>query len=157
MHLMRLLSRLLTTSFALWCICFPFVASKATNSKLKTAVTKTKALSSSKVQSSSPTSTSEKFIFSKKNSKGDYVLTYFGLMVAGAIARSVSATAIHPLNVIKIMLQKQGGKMPALNFQTMTRGAGSQFIMSIPHGAINFVITEVVNNFIFSSNLNMIV
>jgi hypothetical protein len=122
------------------------VKSTATeNSTSATTKSKLKSTSKSTTSSSSVVAspTQEKFIFSKKTPKGDYVLTYVGLMVAGAIARSASATAIHPLNVIKIMLQKQGGKMPELNFQTMTRGAGSQFIMSIPHGAINFVITEV--------------
>ena len=34
-------------------------------------------------------------------------LTYYGLMLAGAVARSVSATAVHPLNVIKTVLQMQ--------------------------------------------------
>jgi hypothetical protein len=129
----------LAYALVLLCIFTPLVASATTKSKLKSTSKSTTSSSSSVVASP----TQEKFIFSKKTPKGDYVLTYVGLMVAGAIARSVSATAIHPLNVIKIMLQKQGGKMPELNFQTMTRGAGSQFIMSIPHGAINFVITEV--------------
>jgi len=127
----------LAYALVLLCIFTPLVASATTKSKLKST---SKSTTSSSVVASP---TQEKLIFSKKTPKGDYVLTYVGLMVAGAIARSVSATAIHPLNVIKIMLQKQGGKMPELNFQTMTRGAGSQFIMSIPHGAINFVITEV--------------
>jgi len=136
MYSIRCILRLVTYVFVLLCIFTPLVASGAAKSKLKST-------SKSTTSVVAPPTTQEKFIFSKKTPKGDYVLTYVGLMVAGAIARSVSATAIHPLNVIKIMLQKQGGKMPELNFQTMTRGAGSQFIMSIPHGAINFVITEV--------------
>jgi Mitochondrial carrier protein len=79
--------------------------------------------------------------FDEKSNK--QVLTFYGLMLAGAIARSVSATAVHPLNVIKIMLQTQGGKMPELKWSVLSRGAGSQFIMSVPHGAVNFVVTEV--------------
>ena len=82
-------------------------------------------------------------IFSKKNEAGDYVLTYYGLMLAGAIARSVAATAVHPLNVIKTMLQRRNGQLPPLQWRTLSRGAGSQFIMSIPHGAFNFAVTEV--------------
>ena len=135
MYSIRCILRLLAYVFVLLCVFTPYVASASAKSKLKSTSTTTTSVVAKPTQ--------EKFIFSKKTPKGDYVLTYVGLMVAGAIARSVSATAIHPLNVIKIMLQKQGGKMPELNFQTMTRGAGSQFIMSIPHGAINFVITEV--------------
>ena len=39
------------------------------------------------------------------------VLTYYGLMLSGAVARSASATAVHPLNVIKTMLQTKDGKV----------------------------------------------
>jgi hypothetical protein len=72
----------------------------------------------------------------------EQVLTYYGLMVAGAVARSVSATAVHPLNVIKTMLQTRQGKMPELTWRALTAGAGSQFIMSVPHGALSFAATE---------------
>ncbi len=37
------------------------------------------------------------------------VLTYYGLMLSGAVARSAAATAVHPLNVIKTMLQTKEG------------------------------------------------
>lgn len=80
--------------------------------------------------------------FSKETDKGARVLTYYGLMLSGAVARSASATAVHPLNVIKTMLQTKGGKMPPLTWQVLSRGAGSQFLMSIPHGAMNFAVTE---------------
>ena len=32
-------------------------------------------------------------------------------------------------------------QVPALKWSVLSRGAGSQFIMSIPHGAINFAVT----------------
>ena len=35
------------------------------------------------------------------------------------------------------------GKLPHFKWEILTRGAGSQFIMSVPHGALNFVVTEV--------------
>lgn len=54
----------------------------------------------------------------------------------GAIARSASATAVHPLNVWKTLLQTQNGRKPEMKWDVLTRGAGSQFIMSIPHGAL---------------------
>ena len=38
-------------------------------------------------------------IFTKFDENNKKVLTYYGLMLAGAIARSASATAVHPLNV----------------------------------------------------------
>ena len=85
-------------------------------------------------------------IFSKLDAKDHRVLTYYGLMLAGAVARSAAATAVHPLNVIKTMLQTKGGKMPELSWRVLSRGAGSQFIMSVPHGAINFAVTEVNNH-----------
>lgn len=80
---------------------------------------------------------------------GKLVLTYYGLMLAGAIARSASATAVHPLNVIKIMLQTKEGRVPSYTWDVLSRGAGSQFIMSIPHGAINFVVTESTKKELF--------
>jgi len=70
------------------------------------------------------------------------VLTYYGMMLAGAVARSTASTAVHPLNVVKTMLQTKGGRMPALTWDALMRGAGSQFIMSVPHGAVNFAVTE---------------
>ena len=82
-------------------------------------------------------------IFSKVNDHGERVLTYYGLMLAGAIARSAAATAVHPLNVIKTMLQCKDSQMPELKWSVLSRGAGAQFLMSIPHGAFSFAVTEV--------------
>ena len=33
------------------------------------------------------------------------------------------------------------GTIPELTWNSLSRGAGSQFIMSIPHGALNFAVT----------------
>lgn len=86
-------------------------------------------------------------IFSHYDEKTkEKVLTYYGLMVAGAVARSVSATAVHPLNVIKTMLQTRDGKMPSFTYRALTAGAGSQFIMSVPHGALSFAATETAKS-----------
>ena len=92
---------------------------------------------------SSTAAATEKSIFSRVDAKGKKHLTYYGLMVAGAMARTAAATAVHPLNVCKTLLQTKGGVMPALKWSVLSRGAGSQFIMSVPHGAINFAVTEV--------------
>jgi hypothetical protein len=92
---------------------------------------------------STKTSNSTDGIFSRMGTKDDYILTYYGIMLAGAVARSVSATAVHPLNVVKTMLQRRGGQFPELSWGVLTRGAGSQFLFSIPHGALNFAVTEV--------------
>jgi hypothetical protein len=81
-------------------------------------------------------------IFSKLTPDGKFVLTYVGLMTAGAIARSVAQTVMHPLNVIKTMLQTRHGTVPD-TWEALSRGAGAQFIMSVPHGALNFAVIEV--------------
>mmetsp|Transcript_7277 Transcript_7277/g.12089 ORF Transcript_7277/g.12089 Transcript_7277/m.12089 type:complete len:442 (+) Transcript_7277:132-1457(+) len=87
-------------------------------------------------------SSSSTSMFHTLDANGTRVLTYYGLMTAGAVARSAAATAVHPLNVIKTLLQTKGGKMPAFRWRVLSRGAGSQLIMSVPHGAISFAVTE---------------
>ena len=83
--------------------------------------------------------------FSKYNQREERVLTYYGMMLAGAVARSASATAVHPLNVWKTMLQTKGGTPPLpITWEAYSRGAGSQFLMSIPHGALNYAVTETI-------------
>ena len=93
-------------------------------------------------------------VFCRKDKAGKLVLNYYGLMVAGAVARATSATAVHPLNVIKTMLQMKNGKVPPLTWNVLSRGAGSKFIMSIPHGAINFAITETAKSTLASIATN---
>jgi hypothetical protein len=85
----------------------------------------------------------QKNMFSSTAPNGEKVLSYLGLMVAGAIARSVAATAVHPLNVIKTVLQTKDGVLPKLTWRVLSRGAGAQLLMSIPHGALSFALTEV--------------
>ena len=81
-------------------------------------------------------------LFSRMGANNERELTYLGLLLAGAVARSASATMVHPLNVIKIMLQRKGGKMPEISFQSLMRGSGSQLAWSIPHGAFSFFVIE---------------
>ena len=80
--------------------------------------------------------------FSKVGTNNERELTYLGLLLAGAVARSASATAVHPLNVIKIMLQRKGGHMPEMSFNSLMRGSASQLVWSIPHGAFSFFVIE---------------
>lgn len=86
-------------------------------------------------------------VLSRVDDSGHRVLTYYGMMLAGAVARSAAATAVHPLNVVKTMLQCRDSKMPALEWSVLSRGAGAQFLMSIPHGALSFAVTEVSHYF----------
>jgi Mitochondrial carrier protein len=74
-------------------------------------------------------------------------------MVAGAISRSIAQTIMHPANTLKTMLQtgRDGGLnmlelLAPQNFRRLTRGAGANFILSVPHGAVNFAVLEFVRS-----------
>ena len=58
---------------------------------------------------------------------------------------SVAQTALHPANVIKTMLQAKGSvrAMLPLTWSTLSRGAGAQFLLSLPNGALHFAVLEV--------------
>eukprot|EP00594_Rhizosolenia_setigera_P011548 CAMPEP_0178958022 /NCGR_PEP_ID=MMETSP0789-20121207/11312_1 /TAXON_ID=3005 /ORGANISM="Rhizosolenia setigera, Strain CCMP 1694" /LENGTH=349 /DNA_ID=CAMNT_0020640483 /DNA_START=471 /DNA_END=1520 /DNA_ORIENTATION=+ len=75
-------------------------------------------------------------------------------MVCGATSRSVAQTIMHPANTMKTILQSRstatGSKATfrelarPKNLKLLTRGAGAQFILSVPHGAVNFAVLEFV-------------
>ena len=76
-------------------------------------------------------------------------LSFWENMVAGAISRSVAQTIMHPANTMKTMLQKsQTIRMVDLlhprSFKRLTTGAGANFLLSVPHGAVNFAVLEFV-------------
>jgi hypothetical protein len=79
-------------------------------------------------------------------------LVFWENMVCGAVSRSVAQTIMHPANTMKTILQSTRGiDRPTIrtlarrdNFRTLTRGAGANFILSVPHGAINFAILELI-------------
>ena len=82
-------------------------------------------------------------------------LHFWENMVCGAVSRSIAQTVMHPANTMKTILQSQRG-VPASermtiaalakpsNVKLLTRGAGAQFILSVPHGAVNFAVLEFV-------------
>ncbi|CAM9750509.1 unnamed protein product, partial [Phaeothamnion confervicola] len=74
----------------------------------------------------------------------EYRLTFWGSMVAGAVSRSVAQTALHPANVIKTLLQTKGSfsAIMPLTWTTVSRGAGAQFLLSLPNGALHFAVLE---------------
>ncbi|KAL3817753.1 hypothetical protein ACHAXA_010973 [Cyclostephanos tholiformis] len=85
----------------------------------------------------------------------DRRLHFWEAMICGAISRSAAQTIMHPANTMKTILQssrKIPGQRPltVLSFtqwkyaKTLTRGAGAQLILSIPHGAVNFAVLELV-------------
>jgi hypothetical protein len=84
-------------------------------------------------------------------------LHFWEAMICGAVSRAAAQTIMHPANTMKTMLQSSrkvpGQKAPltVLSFLTqweytkqLTRGAGAQLVLSIPHGAVNFAVLELV-------------
>jgi hypothetical protein len=76
-------------------------------------------------------------------------LFFWENMVSGAVSRSVAQTIMHPANCMKTMLQNTNDVsfrqlcQPQM-FRRLTVGAGANFILSIPHGAVNFAVLELV-------------
>jgi hypothetical protein len=73
---------------------------------------------------------------------------------------SVAQVAVHPMNTMKTILQNSHyaasyDHIQKVTFQTLarpsnwrllTRGAGAQLILSLPHGAINYAVLEFVRS-----------
>lgn len=81
-------------------------------------------------------------------------LNFWENMICGAVSRSVAQTATHPANVMKTILQSNRSSnrltireiAKVKNLKMLSRGAGAQLILSIPHGAVNFAVLEYVRN-----------
>mmetsp|Transcript_30773 Transcript_30773/g.45528 ORF Transcript_30773/g.45528 Transcript_30773/m.45528 type:complete len:521 (+) Transcript_30773:133-1695(+) len=79
-------------------------------------------------------------------------LVFWENMVCGAISRSVAQTVMHPANTMKTMLQSRlqtetlTSLMSPKNFHRLTVGAGANFVLSVPHGAVNFAVLEFVRS-----------
>jgi len=79
-------------------------------------------------------------------------LLFWENMVCGAISRSIAQTVMHPANTMKTILQSaRGADRPTINsllqpsnFKRLSRGAGANFLLSVPHGAVNFAVLEFV-------------
>lgn len=75
-------------------------------------------------------------------------LVFWENMLCGAISRSVAQTVMHPANTMKTILQSS--KTPptiahlATDLPRLWYGAGANFLLSVPHGAINFAVLEFV-------------
>ncbi|KAL3904293.1 MAG: hypothetical protein SGILL_010124, partial [Bacillariaceae sp.] len=76
-------------------------------------------------------------------------LLFWESMVSGAVSRSVAQTLMHPANTMKTVLQSSRDVSlrelckPKM-FHRLTVGAGANFVLSIPHGAVNFAVLEFV-------------
>lgn len=93
-------------------------------------------------------SESERSLGAAKSSRGGSAaisLSFKEAMFAGAVSRSIAQTCMQPANVVKTLLQGRGtsSQLSNLSFKLLTRGAGAQFVMSMPHGAFNFATLEV--------------
>jgi hypothetical protein len=80
-------------------------------------------------------------------------LNFWENMVCGAVSRAIAQTATHPANTMKTLLQSNRDSATRMtlkeiakvqNLKMLTRGAGAQTILSIPHGAVNFAVLEFV-------------
>lgn len=79
-------------------------------------------------------------------------LVFWENMICGAVSRSIAQTVMHPANTMKTILQStRGANRPTLSqlmrpdqFRMLTRGAGANFLLSVPHGAVNFAVLEFV-------------
>jgi hypothetical protein len=79
-------------------------------------------------------------------------LVFWENMVCGAVSRTLAQTIMHPANTMKTILQSsRGANRPTLGqlmrpdqFRMLTRGAGANFLLSVPHGAVNFAVLEFV-------------
>jgi len=73
-------------------------------------------------------------------------------MVCGAVSRSLAQTIMHPANTMKTILQSQRGGPSVAEllrptaFRRLTYGAGANFLLSIPTGAVNFAVLEFVRH-----------
>lgn len=87
--------------------------------------------------------------------RADRRLRFWEAMLCGAVSRSAAQTIMHPANTMKTILQSKRvvpGKAPLTvrSFtqwkyaQRLTRGAGAQLLLSLPHGAVNFAVLEFV-------------
>jgi len=92
-------------------------------------------------------------------------LSFYENMICGAVSRSIAQVCTHPANTMKTLLQSNRQSTNPLTLKTLarpsnmkmlTRGAGAQFILSIPHGAVNFAVLEYVrrkmNNVVMKSS-----
>ena len=79
-------------------------------------------------------------------------LQFWEAMVCGAVSRSVAQTIMHPANTMKTMLQSQRGAPSVVEllrpsaFRRLTYGAGANFLLSFPTGAVNFAVLEFVRH-----------
>ena len=79
-------------------------------------------------------------------------LVFWENMVCGAISRSIAQTVMHPANTMKTILQSDRVPPSVLsllhpsNYRRLSRGAGANFILSVPHGAVNFAVLEFVRD-----------
>lgn len=72
-------------------------------------------------------------------------LTYFQTMVAGAVSRTLSQFLVHPINTYKTLLQLQKkGAAEKITLSRLMKGWDAQLYLSLPNGAISFVVTDKV-------------
>lgn len=79
-------------------------------------------------------------------------LLFWESMISGAVSRSIAQTTMHPANTMKTMMQSSLGPnkltlkdlVKPQMFRRLSVGAGANFVLSLPHGALNFAVLEAV-------------
>ncbi|GKY98620.1 hypothetical protein MPSEU_000818700 [Mayamaea pseudoterrestris] len=78
-------------------------------------------------------------------------LNFWENMFCGAISRSLAQTIMHPANSMKTMLQNDSTRGQSMlnllqpkHLHRLTRGAGANLLLSVPSGAVNFAVLEMV-------------
>ena len=76
-------------------------------------------------------------------------LSFWENMFCGAISRSLAQTIMHPANCLKTLLQNANSQsmvdlIQPRQLHRLTRGAGANFLLSVPSGAVNFAVLELV-------------
>lgn len=77
-------------------------------------------------------------------------LTFWESMFCGAMSRSLAQTIMQPANTMKTILQSSTTSpsiaqlLKPSNVGQLSRGAGANFVLSAPSGAINFAVLEFV-------------
>ena len=76
-------------------------------------------------------------------------LAFWETMICGAISRSVAQTLMHPANTMKTILQQSTTEtmvdlLRPTSWRRLSCGAGANFLLSVPSGAVNFAVLEAV-------------
>eukprot|EP00965_Chrysotila_dentata_P207577 6184205-Pleurochrysis_carterae.AAC.1 len=77
----------------------------------------------------------------KKSDEWKKQMLFSERLIAGAAARGVAQTVLHPIDVLRTRLQAKGVEV-VLSPETFVKGIAPQFILAFPAGGIQFAAYE---------------